>query len=153
MLSLPRWHSDLQGKACLSKDCETVTSNASVVCVLLSPSPQWPLWGKDVQSLVRHITLVEELAHLWLQIKLVWPKCQCPTRCPPLCFLLLQLLVPEWMSQQLLNCCYLSFKYYSKFTLAPVFFHILACKMQQFKSWLFSALRLLFLATDWIIPG
>lgn len=26
-------------------------------------------------------------------------------------------------------------EYYSKFTLAPVFFHILACKVQQFKSW------------------
>lgn len=67
---------------------------------------------------------------------------------------LLWLLAPEqgWPSSSWTVTIY-SPAYYSKLILALVFFHILACKLQQFKSWSFSALRLLFSVTDWVALG
>lgn len=137
----------------LPADCETVTSNACVLCVLPSPSPQWPPRGKDGQSLVRHITLAEGLAHLRLWIKLVWLKCWCPTSHPPLCFLLLQLLAPEGDGPAALefllfiaqntaaNWHWLQFSF---------IYWLVDCSSSRAD---FSALRWLFSATDWVIPG
>lgn len=73
---------------------------------------------------------------------------------PPQCFLLLGLLAPEqgWPSSSWTVTIYIP-AYYSKLKLTLVFIHILACKLQQFKSWSFSALRLLFSVIDLVILG